>query len=247
MKKMNAIGVIPARFASARFEGKVLAKIYDKPLIQYVYEAASGAKLLDELIIATDDERVVEAVEKFGGKAALTAKEHKSGSDRIREVVGPIDVKVVVNIQGDEPLIHPAMIDDLVRTLLEQPEIDTATIIKKIETESEIADSDVVKVVFDKNGFALYFSRAPIPYKSGHGRVTNYYKHIGLYAYTKDFLLAFTNLDRSTLEEAEKLEQLRVLENGYRIKVIETNRETIGVDTPEDLEKVKEKLGAKDA
>ncbi len=260
---MRAIGVIPARFSSTRFEGKVLAKIYDKPLIQYVYENARRAKLLDDLVVATDDQRVMEAVKEFGGKALLTAKEHKSGTDRLKEVVDPIDVKVVVNIQADEPLIHPTMIDDVVRALLDQPAIKIATILKKIEVGNEITDSNVVKVVFDKNAFALYFSRAPIPYKSNYelpscakafpfarasedkseGRpVANYYKHIGLYAYSKDFLSAFTNLPVSILEEAERLEQLRALENGYRIKVIETNYETLAVDTPEDLETVKEKL-----
>lgn len=249
---MKAIGVIPARFSSTRFEGKVLAKIYDKPLIQYVYENAKAAKLLDDLVVATDDQRVMEAVKEFGGRVMLTAKEHKSGTDRLKEVVGPIDVKVVANIQADEPLIHPTMVDDVVRVLLDQPatpggaKIEIATLIKKIEVESEITDSNVVKVVFDKNGFALYFSRAPIPYSSNSQfPIFNYYKHIGLYAYSKDFLFTFTNLPLSILEEAERLEQLRALENGYRIKVIETNYETLGVDTPEDLEKVKEKLAPK--
>lgn len=227
-----------------RFDGKVLAKIHDKPLIQYVYENASQAKLLDDLIVATDDERVMRAVQGFGGKAVLTAKEHKSGTDRLWEAVSEIDTKVVVNIQGDEPLLHFTMIDDLAKTLLQDPVIKIATIIKKIEIPAEITDPNVVKVVFDKDGFALYFSRSPIPYESTHKRLRlgNYYKHIGLYAYTKDFLFTFINLGVSALEESERLEQLRVLEHGFAIKVIETDYDTIGVDTPGDLEKVKERL-----
>ena len=250
---MDVIGVIPARFSSTRFEGKVLAKIYGKPLVQYVYENARRAKLLDDLVVATDDQRVVEAVEEFGGKAILTAKEHRSGSDRLKEVVSPIDVKVVVNIQGDEPLIQPTMIDELARTLLDQPtipggtRIEMATIVKKIEVQEEISNPDVVKVVFDKDGFALYFSRSPIPYKSEGKQIVNHYKHIGLYAYSKDFLFKFSNFAVSDLEKAEKLEQLRALENGCRIKVIETDYETISVDTREDLERVKKRLRIENA
>lgn len=245
---MDVIGVIPARFSSTRFEGKVLAKIYDKPLVQYVYENARRARLLDDLVVATDDQRVVEAVEEFGGKVVLTAKEHRSGSDRLKEVVSQIDVKVVVNIQGDEPLVQPIMIDELARTLLDQPatpegtRTEMATIVKKIEAQEEVSNPDVVKVVFDKDGFALYFSRSPIPYKSKGKQIINHYKHIGLYAYSKDFLFRFSNFTVSGLEKAEKLEQLRALENGCRIKVIETNYETIGVDTREDLERVRKCL-----
>lgn len=239
--KMNAIGVIPARYKSTRFEGKVLAEICGRPMIQYVWEAAKKASTLEDVIIACDDERVLNAVIAFGGKAVLTAKLHQSGTDRISEVVNPIDVKVVVNIQADEPLLHPSMIDDITRPLLEDPAINMATLIKRIEDEEELKNANIVKVVKDRHDFALYFSRFSIPYirqASNKTKKPVFYKHIGLYSYTKDFLFTFTHLLPSDLENAEALEQLRVLENGYRIKVVETNFDTIGVDTPEDIARV---------
>lgn len=242
---MDAIGIIPARYGSTRFEGKVLADMCGKPMIQHVYEKASQAKVLDELLVAADDQRVVDVVQGFGGKVALTAKGHRSGTDRLTEVVNPIDVKVVVNIQADEPLLHPTMINDLVSALLADEKIEMATLMKKISEEQDLVNPNVVKVVVDKHSFALYFSRAPIPHlkTSGHkSRTPAYYKHIGLYAYTKDFLFTFTNLPTSRLEKIEGLEQLRALENGYRIKVLETKYDSIGVDTPEDLELVRKKL-----
>lgn len=238
---INAIGVIPARFGSVRFEGKILADILGKPMIQHVWENARKAKSLDELVVAADDERIVEAVERFGGKAVMTARAHTSGTERIAEVVSEMDVRVVVNIQGDEPLVHPSMIDDVATTLLNAPQYNCATIMKRIEHEEEIADPNVVKVVINKKGQALYFSRCPIPFvreEEPGMRVHN--KHIGLYGYTKDFLFIYKNLSPSKLEKLEKLEQLRILENGYAIRVIETKHETIGVDTREDLEKVKQ-------
>lgn len=238
---MNAIGVIPARYASVRFEGKILADILGKSMIQHVWENAKKAKSLDDLVVAADDERIVEAVERFGGRAVMTAKAHTSGTERIAEVVGEMDVKVVVNIQGDEPLVHPSMIDDVATTLLNAPQYNCATIMKRIEHEEEIADPNVVKVVVNKKGQALYFSRCAIPFvreEEPGMRVHN--KHIGLYGYTKDFLFIYKNLPPSKLEKLEKLEQLRILENGYSIRVIETKHETIGVDTREDLEKVKQ-------
>jgi len=241
---MKAIGVIPARYSSTRFEGKVLADINGKPMIQHVWEKARQAKFLDEVIIACDDSRVAAVAKEFGAKVVLTAKAHASGTDRIIEVVNPLDVKVVVNIQGDEPLVNPLMIDTVARTLLENDKLCMATLMKKIEKPEEINDPHVVKVVTDKNGFALYFSRAAIPYypQNTEAEAKVFYKHIGLYGYTKDFIFVLKNLLVSRLEKTEKLEQLRVLEEGYKIKVLETKFETIGVDTPEDLEKVKEFL-----
>lgn len=241
---MDVIGVIPARYSSTRFEGKVLADILGKPMLQHVWERAKQAKVLDDLIVACDDERVLAAAAGFGAKTVLTAKGHISGTDRIIEVVNPLDVKVVVNIQGDEPLIHPMMIDMAAQALLDDQTVSMATIMKKIEQAHDIANPDVVKVVVDKNNFALYFSRAAIPFPARNSEVVSpaYYKHIGLYAYTKDFLFIYRNLPPSDLEKTEKLEQLRVLSEGYRIKVIETKYDTIGVDTPHDLEKVKEYL-----
>jgi 3-deoxy-manno-octulosonate cytidylyltransferase (CMP-KDO synthetase) len=244
---MDVIGIIPARYSSSRFAGKVLADICGKPMIQHVWERARQALLLDDLIIACDDERIAEAAKKFGAKAAMTAKGHASGSDRICEVVNPLDAKVIVNIQADEPLLHPTMIDGVARALLDDSSLSMATIMTKIEDPAVINDPNVVKVAIDKNNFALYFSRAPIPFHARTSDITEpiYFKHIGLYGYTKDFLYIYKNLPVSYLERAECLEQLRILEEGFRIKVIETKHDTIGVDTPEDLERVKEYLKMK--
>ena len=243
-EKNKVVGVIPARYSSTRFEAKVLVDIMGKPMIQWVWERAKQVKILDELIIACDDERVADVARGFGAAVVMTAKGHTSGTDRIAEVVNPIEVNMVVNIQGDEPLIHPTMIDSVARAILTDSSISVATIIRKIENPQDINDPHVVKVVKDKNDFALYFSRSPIPFHARNSDITSpvYYKHIGLYGYSKDFLFTYKNMASSNLERTEKLEQLRVLEDGYKIKVIETKYDTIGVDTPEDLEKVKEYL-----
>ena len=241
---MEVIGVIPARYSSTRFTGKVLADILGKPMIQHVWERAKQSLLLEDLIIACDDERVLNAAKEFGAKVIFTAKAHLCGTDRIVEVVNPIDVKIVINIQGDEPLIHPSMIDRVAQALLDDTSISMATIMKKIENPKELTDPNVVKVVVDKNNFALYFSRTAIPHHADNSEVRNpvYYKHIGLYGYTKDFLFTYKNLAVSNLEKIECLEQLRVLEEGFRVRVIETEHETVGVDTPEDLARVKHYL-----
>ncbi|MBI4335487.1 MAG: 3-deoxy-manno-octulosonate cytidylyltransferase [Candidatus Omnitrophica bacterium] len=247
---MDAIGVIPARWGSTRFEGKVLADMGGKPVIQHVYERARQAKLLDDLVVACDDKRIKDAVLKFGGKAVLTSPDQPTGTDRLTEVINPIDVKVIVNIQGDEPFVQSTMIDGIVLELLNSPKAPMATVIKRIENEKELYDPNVVKVVVDKDGFALYFSRSFVPFvrereKALHEplvKAFTFYKHIGLYGYTKDFLFTFKNLPESNLEEAEKLEQLRAIEHGYRIKTIITKFDTIGIDTPEDLERAKELL-----
>jgi 3-deoxy-manno-octulosonate cytidylyltransferase (CMP-KDO synthetase) len=238
---MDVIGVIPARYSSKRFEGKVLADILGKPMIQRVWERAKQALLLDDLIIACDNESVASVAREFGAKVIMTSKAHASGTDRIIEVINPLDVKIVVNIQADEPLVHPAMIDAVAQSLLDDSGVSMATIMKKIENAQELNDPNVVKVVVDKNNFALYFSRAAIPHRAHNSEIKSplYYKHIGLYAYTKDFLFTYKNLPVSNLEKIECLEQLRVLEEGFGIKVIETKFDTVGVDTPEDLEKVK--------
>jgi 3-deoxy-manno-octulosonate cytidylyltransferase (CMP-KDO synthetase) len=242
--KTEIVGIIPARYSSTRFEAKVLADILGKPMIQHVWERAGQSLLLDDLIIACDDERVASLAKEFGAKVVLTAKGHVSGTDRIAEVVNPLDVKIVINIQGDEPLIHPSMIDSVASCILENENIYMATVAKKIEGTALINDPHVVKVVVDKNSFALYFSRSAIPFHARNSKVKSpvYYKHIGLYGYTKDFLFTFKNLKPSSLEKVENLEQLRVLEEGYKIKVIETKYDTIGVDTAEDLERVKDYL-----
>lgn len=243
---MKAIGVIPARWGATRFEGKVLANLLGKPVIQHVWENAKKAKALDDLVVACDDERIVRAVEKFGGKAMLTSIDQPSGTDRLAEVVNPLDVEIAVNIQGDEPLVKPIMIDNLVISLEDEKIAQMATMIKRIDDESELTNSNVVKVVIDKNGYALYFSRYAIPYNRT-GEIDEkkrpvYFKHIGLYAFTKDFLFTFRNMPKSSLENAEKLEQLRVLEYGYRIKTVETKFDTVGIDTPEDLRRAEDAL-----
>jgi 3-deoxy-manno-octulosonate cytidylyltransferase (CMP-KDO synthetase) len=243
---MNVIGVIPARYSSTRFSGKVLADLAGKPMLQHVWERAKESRILDDLLIACDDERVAQLASEFGAKAVMTARAHASGTDRISEVVNPLDVKIVVNIQADEPLIHPTMVDSLAQALLDDNSLSMATLMHRIEDPGVINDPHVVKVVVDKNNFALYFSRFGIPFHAPSSEISapGYYKHIGLYGYTKDFLFIYKNLPVSKLEAIEKLEQLRVLEEGYRIKVIETKYDTIGVDTPEDLEKVRRYLAS---
>jgi len=242
---MEAIGVIPARYGATRFEGKLLKDLCGKPVIQHVYERAKKAKLLDDLIIAADDDRIVKAVEAFGGKVVFTSKTHTTGTDRLTEVVNQIDVKLIVNIQGDEPLIQPLLIDDLVRTMQDPDEAQTvmATVVKKSRSLEEFKSPDVVKAVVNQKGYAMYFSRSPIPTLLKFDAEKDFfYKHIGIYAYRKDFLFTFKKLAKSALEKNERLEQLRALEAGYRIKAIETNFETVGVDTPDDLELAKQMI-----
>ncbi|MBI5188281.1 MAG: 3-deoxy-manno-octulosonate cytidylyltransferase [Nitrospirae bacterium] len=236
---MTAIVIIPARYDSTRFPGKPLCLLKGKPVIQHVYENSKLACLADDVIVATDSETIFERVLSFGGKAVMTDKAHLSGTDRIAEVAASMDYDIIVNVQGDEPLIRPEMIDDVI-TLLDDKRASIGTLAKKVEDSKEITDQNVVKVVFDKDWFALYFSRAPIPFHARHAsRVTRHcYKHIGIYSYRRDVLLTLAKMDPAPLEQIEKLEQLRALENGFRIKVKETFHETIGVDTPEDLERV---------
>lgn len=218
-------------------------------MIQWVYERAGKARLVHDVVAATDDKRIFDAVKGFGGKAVMTSASHKSGTDRLAEAAANIKCDIVVNVQGDEPTIEPKMIDEAIRPFMQDSRIDVATLETKITDEEELNNPNVVKVVTDKNGFALYFSRYPIPYVRDRGQGSGvkknrvkgqeHYKHIGLYVYRKDFLLKFAGMKPTPLEEAEKLEQLRVLENGYKIKVVETRYNSIGVDTPEDLERVR--------
>ena len=207
-------------------------------MLQHVYERASLARYLTSTIIATDDERVYEAARSFGARVRMTRADHLSGTDRVAEVASSETAEIIVNIQGDEPLIDPAAIDAAILPLVHEPEMRMATLKKRIEDPREITDPNVVKVVTDHAGDAIYFSRCPIPYdREGKGG-TPYFKHIGLYVYRRDFLLAYSALPVGPLEQAERLEQLRALENGYRIRVVETEYESLGVDTPEDLERV---------
>lgn len=249
---MKIAAIIPARYASTRFEGKALADIGGKPMVQHVYERASRASLVDQVIVATDDDRIAAAVREFGGRVEMTSRDHETGTDRLAEVAERIDADIVVNVQGDEPLIEPAMIDEAITPLAEDPAIVMGTLKSRIRNLHDFLSPNVVKVVTDWEGFALYFSRSPLPnfrdkwndlkdeaFLSGKLLC---YKHVGLYVYRRDFLLQFARLSPTYLELAEKLEQLRALESGYRIKVVATEYESIGVDTPADLEKVIEKL-----
>ncbi len=234
---MTALGVIPARWGSTRFEGKVLAKIAGKPMIQHVWERARQAESLDQVLIACDDPKILKAAQDFGAEAIMTSKHHASGTDRIAEAIQNIKSNIVVNIQADEPLINPQVIDDLVQVLEKDSTSVMATVIKVIKNKEDLNNPNVVKVVLDHEHNALYFSRSLIPYYR-EGKEITFYKHLGIYAYRRDFLLTFTKLPKSKLENIEQLEQLRALEAGYKIKTVLTERDTIAVDTPEDLQKV---------
>jgi len=228
--------------------GKPLLDLFGKSMIQHVYERVKSAKLLTDVLVATDDERIFNAVSMFGGKALMTPLTIQSGSDRVAYAARNLQADVVVNIQGDEPFISPEMIDDTVQALLDAEEIHTSTPVKKITSPEELLDPNVVKVVIDEGGFALYFSRSMIPFLQAEAdhrtwvKQHEYYKHIGLYVFRKEFLLTFTQWDSSPLEQAEQLEQLRILEHGYRIKCVVTEHDSISVDTPEDLERLKKSM-----
>jgi 3-deoxy-manno-octulosonate cytidylyltransferase (CMP-KDO synthetase) len=233
------LGVIPARFASTRFPGKVLAKIAAKTMLEHVYERASLSTYLTSVIIATDDDRIRTVARSFGARVRMTRSDHLSGTDRAAEVASAEeDVEIVVNIQGDEPLISPEAIDAAILPLVHEPDLVMGTLKKRIEDPREITDSNVVKVVTNRSGDAVYFSRCAIPFARESSGGTPYFKHIGLYVYRRDFLLAYPALPVGPLEAAERLEQLRALENGFSIRVVETEYESLGVDTPRDLERV---------
>ena len=238
---MKIIGVIPARYESTRLAGKPLKDICGKTMIQHVYEQACKAKLIERVIVATDDERIVKVVKDFGGEVMMTLKSHQSGSDRVAEIVKKIDCDIVVNIQGDEPLILPEIIDEVVRAAFEDEEIVLATCAHRLTDAKMFDDPNVVKVVTDKYSNALYFSRSVIPYPLNNEN-QEVFEHIGIYAFKKDFLLKFIDFKDTTLSETESLEQLRVLENGYKIRVVKTqyNYNALSIDTFEDLQKVRE-------
>ncbi|MGV7221267.1 MAG: 3-deoxy-manno-octulosonate cytidylyltransferase [Nitrospinales bacterium] len=243
--KPKVVAVIPARWGSKRFPGKPLAIIQGRPMIEWVYDGVKKAQSVTDIIVATDDERVYSTVNGFGCRAVMTRSDHASGSDRIAEVVAGMSCDIVVNIQGDEPLISPEDIDLVVDSILSDSSIQVTTLKIKINSIDEFLDPNTVKVVTNKDNFALYFSRSPIPFNrdcdTNSVEIINKfpkYKHIGLYAYTKSFLLEFSEWDKSDLEESEKLEQLRILENGISIKVEETINDSIGVDSPDDVKKV---------
>lgn len=238
---MNIVGIIPARYGSKRFPGKPLADIKGKAMIQRVYESAAKSKLLKRIIVATDDKRIYDAVSKFWGEAVMTSKSHKSGTDRIGEAVnlkGLGDADIIVNIQGDEPFIDYRNIDKAIMPLFKDKEINVVTLASKIDDIREINDPNTVKVVFDKEKFAVDFSRTVKPYNNKKGKA-NFYKHIGLYVYRKDYLMKFIKMTPSKRELAENLEQLRILDNDGDIKVVLTRLSSPSVDTKEDLKKVR--------
>ncbi|HKI52364.1 MAG TPA: 3-deoxy-manno-octulosonate cytidylyltransferase [Geothermobacteraceae bacterium] len=245
---MQVVAVIPARYASTRFPGKPLVSILGKPMIQWVYERTAQARLVDRVIVATDDSRIAATVETFGGEYCMTSADHATGTDRLAEVAGRLNAALIVNVQGDEPLIDPLMIDQAIQPLLDDAAIRMGTLAAAIRDDTEFLNPNVVKVVTNCQGFALYFSRSPIPHErdrveqpdSGKGRVA--WKHIGLYVYRRDFLLEFAGWPETQLEQLEKLEQLRALEHGVPIRVVVTEGSSIGVDTPADLARIEAQL-----
>jgi len=243
----EVVAIIPARYHSNRFEGKPLANILGKPMIQHVYERAKAVPLLKRVAVATDDERIGACVRGFGGEVVMTRSDHASGTDRLAEaatIMGIDEHDVVVNIQGDQPLFPAAIVEQVARPLLDDPALPMSTLIYKIIRPEEITDPNHVKTVFDRHGKALYFSRSPIPFQRNPEEIPapTYYKHLGFYGYRKGFLLTFVSLPEGEWERFEKLEQLRALEYGYAIQVVLTEHDSIEVDTPKDLERVVEMI-----
>jgi len=240
---MSVLVVIPARYGSTRFPGKPLAPMQGKPMIQHVYEGAARARGVDEVVVATDDERIVSAVVRFGGRAVMTSPTARSGTDRVAEVARARDAAIIINVQGDEPLVQPEMIGQLAAFLSQHGAVPMASLMTPLTSAEDAANPHVVKVVVDRDGYALYFSRAPIPFvRSPAAPRPPVFKHLGFYGYQRGFLLQFPSLEPTPLEQAEQLEQLRALEHGYRIKLLETVHDTVGVDTPDDLHRVEQLL-----
>ena len=243
---MKIVGIIPSRYGSTRLEGKPLKDIWGKPMIQYVYEAAKRSKLMTDVVVATDDQRIGQAVEKFGGRAFLTSVNHKTGTDRIAEVAANIEADIVVNVQGDEPLLDPRQIDEAIQPMIDDRTLKTCTLCRPLHAEEDLQNPNSVKTVFDLQGNAIYFSRSLIPYprtREGHRA----YEHIGIYVYTKDFLMEYVRMPQTPLEITESLEQLRILENGIRMKIVVTKHEeiSVSVDTAADLEAVRKTIEAR--
>lgn len=242
---MQSVGIIPARYASSRFEGKPLVNLLGKPMVQHVYESACRAKTLDEVIVATDDRRIYDAVKQFGGNVQMTG-DCATGTERVAVVSERLTCDIVANIQGDEPLLEPIQIDMMLQPFIDRPEMQVCTLKQRVETAADYQDVNVVKVVTNLQGNALYFSRASMPGKIPHVDLHKFpvYRHVGLYAYRREQLLAFTGWESTPYELAEGLEQLRFLEHGVPIHVVETDIPLIGVDVPADLERVKQILEA---
>jgi 3-deoxy-manno-octulosonate cytidylyltransferase (CMP-KDO synthetase) len=243
-KSTEVLAVIPARYSSSRFPGKPLAPIAGRPMIQHVVERVRQAQNVSRVVVATDDERIQKAAAEFGGEALLTRSDHRSGTDRVAELAAHVDAEIYVNVQGDEPLVDPGTIDGLISAMIEDDSVRIATSCSAITIPGDIMDPNIVKVVRDFDGNALYFSRSPIPWVRDRGEAVaaQHWKHLGLYAYRRDALLDFPTLPPGELERLEQLEQLRWLENGYRIRVVETEYDAISVDVPGDVERVEKIL-----
>jgi 3-deoxy-manno-octulosonate cytidylyltransferase (CMP-KDO synthetase) len=239
MKKIKVAGIIPARFASARMPGKPLRSVRGKPLVQRVYQQASKSAFIDKLVVATDDRRIVDAVSTFGGEAVLTSTKHESGTDRVAEAADKLNCDLVVNIQCDQPFLNPKTLNQLISYMLKNEKVYMATLAQRIDKRKDLSDPNIVKVVMDKNGYALYFSRSPLPYSKTKSQI--YYKHTGIYGLRKDFLAKYAKLAQTPLEKSERLEQLRVLENGYKIKVLISKYDSPSIDTPLQLKDINHK------
>jgi 3-deoxy-manno-octulosonate cytidylyltransferase (CMP-KDO synthetase) len=236
---MDVVAIIPARYGSTRLPGKVLMDIAGKPMIQHVYERTSAADGIDQVLVATDDERIADAVRRFGGAVRMTRSDHATGTDRLAEVAQTLNADIIVNVQGDEPLIAAASIETAVEPLRSRPDLVMSTLRERLHDRESVADPNNVKVVVDRDNFALYFSRHAIPFRRDGDVPVIWWRHIGLYVYRREFLLKYAELTPTPLSQAEALEQLRALEHGYRIYVPETPHPALGVDTPEDLERVR--------
>ena len=243
---MKVVVIIPSRYGSTRFEGKPLAPICGRPMIQWVYERCSSCPWVDDVLVATDDARIREAVEGFGGRTVMTAAGHRSGTDRVAEAAAGLpDDAVIVNVQGDQPLIHPESIKEVVTPFVEDDTVQMSTLAYKIVDLREITDPKDVKVTFDASFNALYFSRSPIPFGRDADTVFDTYKHLGVYAYTHRFLKIFSTLPAGRLEEIEKLEQLRALEYGYPVRVVISRHDSPEVDLPEDIPRIASVMGGR--
>lgn len=240
--KKKIVAVIPARYAATRFPAKLMQMLGDKPVIAHTYEAVKNSGLFDDVIVVTDSNTIFNEITSRGGKAMMSVKEHQSGTDRIAEAVKDLDVAVVVNVQGDEPFIQKEPLEKLVR-LFDKDEVKVASLMRRFENNADAQNPNMVKVVTNKNGKALYFSRSPIPYQRDANFTATYFLHVGVYAFTKAALLAFTTWPQSVLEQTEKLEQLRFLDNGIDIYMAETTYKNIAIDTPEDLKMAEGMLG----
>jgi 3-deoxy-manno-octulosonate cytidylyltransferase (CMP-KDO synthetase) len=235
---MKSIIVIPARFGATRFPGKSLARIDGKPMIQWVWEAASRSRLTEQVVVATDDDRIADVAAKFGADVVMTKRSHRSGTDRVAEVADKLSAQIYVNVQGDEPLLSPGAVDELIRGMMESPRIPIGTLAHRIESEEEWRSPEVVKVVCNRHHEALYFSRSPLPFQRTFDLKAPLLRHVGIYAFRARALATFVSLKPSPLELAESLEQLRALEHGLTIQVIETKYRCLVVDTPADLARV---------